>query len=289
MTRPLPLALAPALLLGACAPAAPTGTPFAAEHPLNVAHQGGEDLWPSNTMLAFGNAAALGADMLDTDMHATRDGVLVLSHDATLDRLTDTRGRIADLTFAQVRAADAGYRFTPDGGRTFPFRGRGVRVPTLTELLRAFPGMPLSIEIKQASPSIGAPFCRALRAAGATGRVLVSSFSDAAIHSFRAACPEVATSLTGRELRPLVLLGKVGLGWLAPLPGRAAQVPVQAGGITVVTRGFVNDMHSRGAAVQVWTVNDPEEMRRLTRMGVDGILTDRPDLLRAVLAQERGR
>jgi len=272
-------------VLGGCALAERPANPFVQGRTLNIAHQGGEGLRPSNTLLAYRNAVSLGADLLETDMHATRDGVLVLSHDATLDRLTNTRGRIAGLTLAQVQAADAGYAFTLDGGRTFPFRGQGVRVAQLSEVLRAFPNMPMIIEIKQASPSIAAPFCRALRDARATSRVIAASFSDLALNEFRAACPEVITSMTERELRPAVLLSKVGLARLAPLRGRVAQVPVRSGRIEVVTPAFVRAMHARGVAVQVWTINDPAEMRRLVRMGVDGIITDRPDLLEGVLAE----
>ncbi|MBB5377347.1 glycerophosphoryl diester phosphodiesterase [Deinococcus metalli] len=275
-----------AALLGAltsCRSASPAN-PFVTGRTWNIAHQGGEALWPSNTMTAFRNAAALGVDMLDMDMHVTTDGALVLSHDDTLDRLTDTRGRITAMTLAEVLRADAGYALSVDGGQTFPFRGQGVRVGQLSEVLAAFPDRPLTIEIKEAQPSVAAPFCTALRDAGVTPRVIVASFSDQAMREFRAACPEVMTSMTESELRPLVLLGKVGLSRLAPLPGRAAQVPVRAGGITVVTPGFVRAMHARGVAVQVWTINDAAEMRRLVAMGVDGIFTDRPDVLKTVLA-----
>ncbi|KEF34442.1 glycerophosphodiester phosphodiesterase [Deinococcus sp. RL] len=274
-----------ALLVG-CAPRTPPANPYVQGRTLNIAHQGGELLRPSNTMLAYRHAAAVGVDMLEMDLHATQDGALVLSHDATLDRLTDTQGRIADLTLAEVRAADAGYAFSPDGGQTFPYRGQGVQVALLSEVLNEFPKLPLVIELKQESPSIAVPFCRALREAGATERVIAASFSDRALNEFRAACPEVMTSMTERELRPLVLLSKVGLSGLAPLPGRVAQVPVRAGNITVVTPAFVRAMHRRGVAVQVWTVNAPNEMRRLIRMGVDGIITDRPDLLAEILAAE---
>ncbi|QFP78086.1 glycerophosphodiester phosphodiesterase [Deinococcus sp. AJ005] len=279
--------------LGACS-SGPAQTEGAQPNPLitgrvwNVAHQGGELLWPSNTMLAFHNAAALGADMLDTDMHATKDGVLVLSHDDTLDRLTNLKGKIEDMTLEQVQAADAGYTLSPDGGQTFPFRGQGVRVATLSEMLSGFPKMPLSIEIKQVTPSLGIPFCKALRDAGATARVVVSSFSDVAMGDFRTACPEVLTSMTEKELRPLVLLSKVGLSGLAPVPGKSAQVPMTGGGLTVVTPSFVKAMHRRGVSVQVWTINDEATMRRLIGMGVDGILTDDPVLLKRVLEEEKG-
>lgn len=274
--------------LGACSGGPVQANPLITGRVWNVAHQGGELLWPSNTMLALRNSAELGVDMLDTDMHATKDGVLVLSHDDTLNRLTDTKGRIEDMTLTEVQAADAGYTLSLDGGQTFPFRGQGVRVATLTEMLTEFPNLPLSIEIKQVAPSLGVPFCKALRDTGATSRVLVSSFSDVAMGDFRAACPEVLTSMTEKELRPLVLLGKVGLAELAPLPGRSAQVPMTGGGITVVTPSFVNAMHRRGVAVQVWTINDEATMRRLIGMGVDGILTDDPVLLRRVLEEGKG-
>ncbi|CAM3595341.1 glycerophosphodiester phosphodiesterase [Deinococcus frigens] len=275
-------------VLGACGGGAAQSNPLITGRVWNVAHQGGELLWPSNTMLAFRHAAKLGVDMLDTDMHATKDGVLVLSHDTTLDRLTDTRGKIEDMTLAQVQAADAGYTLSPAGDKTFPFRGQGVRVATLSELLTEFPNMPLSIEIKQVTPSLGVPFCKALRDAGATARVVVSSFSDVAMGDFRAACPEVLSSMTEKELRPLVLLSKVGLAGLAPVPGRSAQVPLTGGGLTVVTPSFVKAMHRRGVSVQVWTINDEATMRRLVRMGVDGILTDDPVLLQRVLEEEKG-
>ncbi|MFC3831494.1 MULTISPECIES: glycerophosphodiester phosphodiesterase [Deinococcus] len=278
------LAVLPVLVLAACSGQPAQSNPFVTGRTWNIAHQGGELVRPSNTMTAFRHAAALGVDMLDMDMHMTRDGVLVLSHDTTLDRLTDTRGTIAEMTLAQVLAADAGYAFSPDGRETFPYRGQGVRVAQLSEVLAAFPASPMTIEIKTAQPGVAAPFCTALRTARVTGRVIVASFSDAAMRDFRAACPEVTTSMTESELRPLVLLSKVGLAGLAPLPGAAAQVPVRAGGIEVVTPGFIRAMHARGVAVQVWTINDPAEMRRLMALGVDGIFTDRPDVLKEVLA-----
>ena len=275
-----------ALLLVGCAVTPAASNPYVSGRTLNIAHQGGEHLWPSNTMTAYRGAAALGADMLEMDLHATRDGALVLSHDETLDRLTDTKGRIAELTLEEVLKADAGYTLTPAGGQGFPFRSQGVQVAQLREVLREFPNTPMIIELKQVSPSIAAPFCAALREAGATGRVIAASFSDLALNEFRRLCPEVMTSMTERELLPLVLLSKVGLSGLAPVPGRTMQVPVRARGIEIVTPGFVRAMHARGVAVQVWTVNDEAEMRRLRDLGVDGIITDRPDLLKKVLAEK---
>ncbi|GAA4010151.1 glycerophosphodiester phosphodiesterase [Deinococcus rubellus] len=273
--------------LSACSSKPAAENPYITAPAWILAHQGGEDLWPSNTLLAFDNAAKLGVQMLDTDMHATKDGTLVLSHDDTVDRLTDGHGAIRDLTLAQLKTFDAGYNFTPDSGQTYPYRGQGLTIPTLDEALTAHPELPWTIEIKQDTPSLAQPFCAALRQHQMTSNVMVASFSDRAMQDFRAACPEVATSMTESELRPLVLLSKVGLSSLAKAPGQAAQVPVRSGGIEVVTPSFVRQMHQHGVAVHVWTINDPAEMRRLLTMGIDGIDTDRPDLLKAVLAEVR--
>ena len=278
------------LLLAGCAHLTPQANPLMTGRVMNIAHQGGEEVWPSNTMLAFRQAAALGVDMLDMDMHSTKDGVLVLSHDPTLDRLTDKTGRIADLTYAEVIQADAGYRLTPAGETGFPFRGQGVSVPRVRDVLTTFSDFPMTIEIKEApfrkgQPGVPQAFCALLRETQMTHKVIVASFSDAAMNDFRAACPEVATSMTEKELRPLVLLSKLGLAGLAKAPGRVAQVPVRSSRIEVVTPGFVRAMHARGIAVHVWTVNDEAEMRRVAALGVDGIMSDRPDLLKRVLSE----
>ncbi|ADV66515.1 glycerophosphodiester phosphodiesterase [Deinococcus maricopensis] len=284
--RTLTLLALTALALTACtAPPLPVdaGVFRSPERTLNMAHQGGEDLWPSNTLIAYAGAARLGVDMMDTDLHATRDGVLVLSHDDTVDRLTDGHGAIRDLTFAELRALDAGYRFTRDDGRTYPYRAQGVRIPTAEEAFEQYGHFPWTIEIKQAQPSIARPFCDLIHRYGMQRKVMVASFSDDAMNDFRRTCPDVPTSMTERELRPLVLLSKVGLAALVPTPGAAAQVPVRSGGLEIVTPAFIRQMHARGVAVHVWTINDRAEMQRLIALGVDAIDTDRPDLLREAL------
>lgn len=275
------------LLVVSCSSGPAKPNPYITGRTMNIAHQGGEGLWPSNTMLAFQNAAKLGADMLDMDMHASKDGVLVLAHDETLDRLTNKQGNIRDLPISSLMTADAGYLVDPQDNKLYPFRGQGVQIAQLKDVLTSFPGFPMTIEIKQASPSIAAPFCKMLRDTNMTGKVIVASFSDQALNEFRALCPEVMTSMTEKELKPLVLLSKVGLTALAKTPGQAAQVPVRSGNIEIVTPAFVRAMHARGVAVQVWTINDEAEMRRLILMGVDGIFTDRPDLLKKVLSETR--
>jgi glycerophosphoryl diester phosphodiesterase len=171
--------------------------------PLVMAHQGGEELWPSNTMYAFERAVALGVVVLEMDLHVTADGALVLIHDETVDRTTDGTGVVEQMTLAEVKALDAGHYWTADGGQTFPFRGQGITIATLEELFQTFPDMPMNIEIKLVENTpIVEPFCQLIRQYGKQDQILVASFHEDAMAEFRAVCPEVATSTsqnTGRS------------------------------------------------------------------------------------------
>jgi glycerophosphoryl diester phosphodiesterase len=231
-------------------------------------------------MLAFDNAAALGVDVLDTDMHMTRDGALVLMHDETVDRTTDGSGSIRDLTLEQIKALDAGYRFDPAGDGSYPFRGRDIRVPTLEELFQAHPGLRFGIEIKQTEPLETAQrFCALIREYGMVDQVLVSSFRQTNMDAFREECPEVATSATENEVRTFYILYRLGLVDLLSPGYHSLQVPESSGGIHLLTSGFIAAAHRRGLPVQPWTINSPEDLQRILALGVDGINTDNPDRL----------
>lgn len=261
--------------------------PFFAGQPdvLVIAHQGGEGLRPSNTMVAYRHAVELGVDVLEMDMHSTSDGVLVLSHDDTVDRLTDGAGLIKEMTWAELQALDAGYRWSDDEGQTFPYRGQGITIPSLEEVFEAFPGVPLNIEIKQQAPSIVAPFCALIRQYGREEQVLVASFHPETMAAFRQACPEVATSGAEREIRPFYILNRLGISSVYRPPAEAFQVPEFSGSLHVVTRGFVRGAHRRNVEVHVWTVNETADMERLLALGVDGLITDRPDRLLELLGR----
>ena len=265
-------------------PDAPEFAFFASDRPMVIAHQGGEGLRPSNTMLAFENAVALGVDVLEMDVHSTSDGALVLIHDDTVDRTTDGRGRVLDFTLIELQQLDAGEYWTPDDGGTYPYRGQGVRIPTLEEVVTAFPQMKYNIEIKQVDPSIAVPLCKLLRHYGLTDRALVASFHPTAMNEFRAACPEVATSMVEDEIRPFYILNLLFLGRFYRPPGAAFQVPEYSGERLVLSERFVRGAHGRNVAVHPWTIDDPADMRRFLDMGVDGIITDRPDVMLEVLA-----
>lgn len=257
--------------------------------PLVIAHQGGDGLRPSNTLAAFENAVALGADVLEMDIHSSADGVLVVIHDDTVDRTTDGVGRVHDKTYAELAALDAGYDWptlAEEAGRTDrPFRGQGVTIPALEEVLRAFPDMPMNIEIKQEEPSIAGALCDLLRQYDREENTLVASFRPRSIQEFRAACPAVATSAVEPEIRPFFLLSLFGLGAAAAPPAQAFQVPEFGGGFRVVDVHLIRNARAKGVEVHPWTINTTEDMERMLALDVDGIITDYPDRLLALLGR----
>jgi glycerophosphoryl diester phosphodiesterase len=256
----------------------------AARRTLVMAHRGGAGLWPENTAHAFRQSAALGVDVLEMDLHGTSDGALVVIHDATVDRTTNGAGAVKSLTLTELKKLDAGYRWTADGGRTFPFRGKGITVPTLREVLEEFAGVRLNIDIKQAQPSLVKSFCGTLRESGATKRVMVASFSSEVIGEFRRECPEVGTSASMDEVLALASDLQAGRDIAADKTRtRLVQVPERAFGQGWLTAELVAAAHRGGVEIHVWTVNEEAAMRRLLALGVDGIMTDYPDRLIALL------
>jgi glycerophosphoryl diester phosphodiesterase len=262
----------------------------APRRPLVMAHRGGAGLWPENTAHAFAGAVALGVDVLEMDLHSTADGALVVIHDAAVDRTTNGAGRVNSLTLADLKQLDAGYRWTNDGGRTYPFRGKGITIPTLGEVLDEFPRVRLNIDIKQGQPALATSFCRTLRERGATGRVTVASFSSQTLAEFRRECPEVGTSAGTDEVFALASDLQAGRDIAAgKIRFRAVQVPETLGGRAWLTTELVAAAHRGGIEVHVWTVNDEAGMRRMLALGVDGIMTDYPDKLIALLKQTPSR
>jgi len=259
-----------------------------ADRPLVIAHQGGDGLWPGDTMFAFENAVAIGADVLEMDAHITKDGHIVLMHDETVDDTTDGTGRIEDMTLEELKQLDAAYDWSNDGGKTFPYRGQGIRVPTLAELFERFPQMHYVVEIKLTENPIDKPLCDLIRQYAMQDTVLVASFHDEAMQNFRGTCPEVATSASRSEVTTFVLLGKVFLSGLVEPAYQTVQPPFdpeESLNIPIMTKRFIREAHAKNIRVEPWTVNDPELMKQYIGWGVDGIITDRPDLMVDILSQ----
>ena len=254
--------------------------------PLVFAHRGGSALGPENTIAAFDLGLAAGADGLEFDVHLSADGVAVVHHDVILDRCTDSTGALAARTAAELAAVDAGCRFGADVG--FPWRGRGVGVPTLENVLARYRDCPLIIEIKSGTVATARAVVDAVRRADAIARVCVGSFSLEALQVVRTIEPAIATSAARVEAQLALYRSRVGLG-LGRVPYRAFQVPERAGRLKVVSPRLIRAAHARNIAFHVWTVNERADMWRLLDWGVDGLISDRPDLAVRVRDEWAGR
>ncbi len=247
--------------------------------PLLIAHRGGGKLRPEETLPAFENAAALGADVLELDVHSTSDGEIVCLHDDTVDRTTDGTGAVHDFALADLQALDAGYHFTSDSGATYPWRGKGVSIPTLAQVLDAHPDAWFSIEIKQATPDIVDPVLDLLDEKGAAGRVVVVSFFDEVVQEVRNKRPDILTGMALGEMLELnAVTDDTEQSYQAPT--RIVQPPENA-----ITAEFVARANRLGLRLHAWTVNDRPRMEELLELGTHGIMTDDPALLGEVIAE----
>jgi glycerophosphoryl diester phosphodiesterase len=256
--------------------------------PTTFAHRGGAGLWPENTLLAFTKSIALGIDVIETDVRLTRDGELVLCHDATIDRTTNGRGRVAALSLEELRRYDAGARFTRDGS-TFPFRGQGLHIPTLAEALALDASVRFNLDLKDDDPALVGRLIDAIELGGFAHRVIVASHTDATVARFRAGTlGRVATAAGPREVA--TFLAAVRLGQTRHLrPAYAAlQVPERRWLVRILDRTFIDAAHELRLAIHVFTIDVPASMRELLHLGVDGLMTNRPDRLVEVAESARG-
>jgi len=257
------------------------------ERPLAFAHRGGAALFPENTLVAFEGAQRQGYIYLETDVHMTTDGVIVVFHDDALERTTNGRGLVRTSSFAELERLDAGFHFSPDGV-SFPWRSQGVRIMRFEEVVTRLPEARFNVELKQAEPSIVGPFWQLVQRLELYDRVLVAAARDEIVHEFRRISRgRVATSAGENETLRFFIASRVGATRLLRVGYDALQVPPRHGNLTVVDRRFVDAAHARGVQVHVWTIDDPSEMRRLLALGVDGLMSDRPDLLMGVVRDAR--
>jgi glycerophosphoryl diester phosphodiesterase len=253
------------------------------ERTLVIGHRGGAGAAPENTLESIRHGVEAGADAIEFDIHATRDDRLVLFHDDTLERTTDGTGVVEEMTLEELRRLDAGHGFTPDFGRSYPFRGRGIRIPTLDEAVEACGDLPMICEIKTAKA--GLLLAEWLPGKPARERMIVGGFDLAQVRPAAAVARWRCASR--RDLTPMVLLGKLGIPAKLPTDVSAAMVPVRKGAVRVVTRDFIRRCHATGAGVHVWTVNRPDEMRALLALGVDGLISDCPAIARRIVEERR--
>jgi glycerophosphoryl diester phosphodiesterase len=249
---------------------------FRSTRPIVFAHRGGSALAPENTLPAFDSGLAAGADGLELDVHLSSDAVVVVHHDAMLDRTTNLRGAVSKKTATELSRADAGYRF--GASRGFPFRGRGIGVPTLRDVLARYRDSRIIVEVKVNTREMARAVVDTVRTADAADRVCIGSFGTSVLRAVRALEPALATSAAREEVR--WALYRSWCRWPVSRPSYDGyQVPEWAGRTRVVSPRFVAGAHQFGLGVQVWTVDAVTDARRLLGWGVDALISDRPDLI----------
>lgn len=267
------------------------------EHPyyrdegfMSIAHQGGNLEVPDETMAAYEHAAALEIDVLEMDVHLAADGVLMAMHDHRVDRTTDGKGFISEMTTAQLKELNAAYWWPYHSNRDvekknvpadmeFPYRSKELRILTLEEIFRAFPDKKMVIEMKSEEEILPRKLGELIKRYGKEEEVVIASFHSEPMDRFRTLFPEIATSAPEKEIRKFIILHKIGLGFLYRPLAESFQVPERSAGIHILTPSFIEEAHSKNLKIEVWTINEREDMERIYEMGVDGIMTDRPSVL----------
>jgi glycerophosphoryl diester phosphodiesterase len=277
------------LLLAGCGDGGVKPFVAALEAPVHVSHRGGSASYPEDTLYAFERAVADdGTDLLELDVHTSADGVLVVHHDDDVDRTTDGSGPIHALTLAEIQQLDAAWWFTTDDGQTFPLRGQGITIPTLQDVLVMFPDVPLSIEAKQIDPPLVEELTSMIVDHDRVDSVMLASFDDATIEAMQELLPEVAVNFGENATRCVVFQHLLQAGWGSCIDGDVLTLPPSSSGLPVITDSLLASARAQGIPVLAWTIDDPTEMEELLAQGVDGIMTDRPDLLRGVIDDLEG-
>jgi glycerophosphoryl diester phosphodiesterase len=254
---------------------------FAREKPIRLAHRGSRLLWPENTWRAFDGAIeGLGYTYVETDIRVTRDGVVVVFHDETLERTTNGVGKVSEWDWGDLRHLDAGYRFSPDD-ENYPSRGTGVVISRLDDTFDRYPDVCFNIDLK--APRSEWAVAEVIARTEATDRVLVGSFNDRRIARLRRITKGSVATAAGPSAS-VAMYAASRLGRTIRRNVDAYQLPMKIRG-GAVDQKLVHAVHESGAQLHVWTVNEPDQMHDLLDIGVDGIVTDRPDLLNIVLEE----
>lgn len=239
-----------------------------------IGHRGNRAYAPENTIESFAQAVALGADAIEFDVRVSADGIPVVHHDPTLTRTTDGIGEIARTNFVKLKDLDAGANFTRDGGKTYPYRGAGHRIPTFEEVVEAFPSIPFIIEIKD--PLVAPAIRQIIEKHKAEWRCLIDSYDELAVRYFEDSAIAHGASMAGvAKLMKQVLLRKK----IEVMPYNALCVPLSYKGVPLPVRRFARAAREHGRQIHVWTVNDPAVALSLWKDGINGIISDDPKLM----------
>ncbi|MFC1669556.1 glycerophosphodiester phosphodiesterase [Spirochaetota bacterium] len=260
---------------------------FFQPEPHIFAHRGIPSEYPENSLISFQKARESGAHVIETDVHLTRDNRFVIFHDDTLERTTGAEGKIANFTLSELRQFDIAYNFSLDG-ISFPYRGKNLKVLSLEELLEEFPEQRFNIELKNYNPSQVHIYCDIIKKMNCQNRVLTASECSGNLTLSRALIPQMATSSTRREAICFLLSSWTGFIHLRKKYAfDALQIPEYYRGIKVLNARFIDNAHNADLRVHVWTVNNEKDMVRLIKLGVDGIMSDCPVLLKKISRESK--
>jgi len=255
---------------------------FPADRVAAIAHRGGAALRPENTMAAFDHARTLDVDGIECDVHLSRDDVPMVIHDATLDRTTNATGPVSALDAQALTGLDAGYHFQNGGG--FPYRGTGLGVPKLADLLDRHPDMPVIVEVKGDRAEVVAPILKVIRGARRPARVFIGGFSAAVLGAFRAQAPEIPTGASRGEVEDA--MQRAAAGQLPQRTGYALfPVPFFFRGQQILTAPFVQAATRAGIAVHSWVIDEIADIRTVVEWGVTGVISDRPEVAIRTVAE----
>jgi glycerophosphoryl diester phosphodiesterase len=261
----------------------------AGSSPLVIAHRGGAGLAPENTIRAFKLSEQLGVDAVELDVRMTKDEQIVVIHDEKIDRTTNGTGYVSDYTLAELKRFDAGYRLKLEGGG-YPFRNKGISIPTLEEVFQQITNTNLVIELKDSNPKVEKKVAKLIKDYNLKKRVIVGSFNDNSLKRFANRTKGKVPIGTGiRTLKYYIFLHKVHLDRLYPLNRHAVQIPVKVGSVNLATKRFVETLRERKIAIHYWTINDVDTMKKLIDINVDGIITDYPNKLLKIVGESKDK
>jgi len=250
---------------------------------INIAHAGGKGLGPENTIITLEKSVEAGADILEIDIHSTSDSVLVLIHDHKVNRTTNGDGYVWNYIYENLRELNAGYYWTENDSLTFPFREMDIKIPSLKDVFIKYSDIRFNIEIKQDTPHIIENLCTMIHEYNLVNRVLIGSFADGVLDNFREECSHVATSAGMGETRIYYGLNLLYLDWIYTPAANVFEAPIYFKDTHLLTKQFISGLQKKNIPIYVWTVNETDEMRTLINIGIDGILTDFPDRLSAII------
>ncbi len=255
--------------------------PFRIGRTLVIPHGGGDGLFPENTLYAYEKSQALGGDIIDIDVFMAANKVLIAMHDHTLERTTNGKGSVSQTNYNVIAKLDAGWNFKKNG--TFPFRNKGIGVPTIEAVLKRFPKTPATLDLKDQRVAVVVPVCTLLRKLKRTSDVYVGVDTAEQVMAFRASCPEVSTSGTDAERRAMRAARDANDATFVTKQLVGQPRYLADDGTKRITSEYLSFSHAHDIAVLTWVVDDPKDMVELVNLGVDGIYTRRPDVLVKVL------